>query len=374
MGKQMSKRNAEQKDMDYCLRDPYNDSVINNDNHNHLKGNHIMKKIWPVILFMTLLLAGCGSGTSEEVKPSQQAGAGEAAATDSAGNGGNETQGGSSEQEGETFVYQSESGPVQVPVNPQRVVVLTRFLTGNVMLLGVPLVGVDEMSKDNPNFAEQLKDVETVSDENLEKILALDPDLIIGLDGSNNLDKLKEIAPTVMYTYGKLDYLQQHIEIGKLLNKEEEARAWTEDFTARTKEAGQEIRAVTGENATVSVIETFGRQLYVYGYNFGRGTELLYGDLGLKLPDKAAEATKADGYMALSTEVLPEYMGDYIVFSKDEREDNSFQDTMVYKSVEAVKNNRVFIADAKTFYFNDPLSLEFQLQFFIDHFLGAGVP
>jgi iron complex transport system substrate-binding protein len=374
MGKQMSKRNAEQKDMDYCLRDPYNDSVINNDNHNHLKGNHIMKKIWPVILFMTLLLAGCGSGTSEEVKPSQQAGAGEAAATDSAGNGGNETQGGSSEQEGETFVYQSESGPVQVPVNPQRVVVLTRFLTGNVMLLGVPLVGVDEMSKDNPNFAEQLKDVETVSDENLEKILALDPDLIIGLDGSNNLDKLKEIAPTVMYTYGKLDYLQQHIEIGKLLNKEEEARAWTEDFTARTKEAGQEIRAVTVENATVSVIETFGRQLYVYGYNFGRGTELLYGDLGLKLPDKAAEATKADGYMALSTEVLPEYMGDYIVFSKDEREDNSFQDTMVYKSVEAVKNNRVFIADAKTFYFNDPLSLEFQLQFFIDHFLGAGVP
>jgi iron complex transport system substrate-binding protein len=374
MGKQMSKRNAEQKDMDYCLRDPYNDSVINNDNHNHLKGINIMKKIWPVILFMTLLLAACGSGTSEEVKPSQQAGSGEAAANDSTGNGGNEAQGGGSGQEGEKFVYQSESGPVQVPVNPQRVVVLTRFLTGNVMLLDVPLVGVDEMSKDNPNFAEQLKDVETVSDENLEKILALDPDLIIGLDGSNNLDKLKEIAPTVMYTYGKLDYLQQHIEIGKLLNKEEEARAWTEDFTARTKEAGQKIRAVTGENATVSVIETFGRQLYVYGYNFGRGTELLYGDLGLKLPEKAAEATKADGYMALSTEVLPEYMGDYIVFSKDEREDNSFQDTMVYKSVEAVKNNRVFIADAKTFYFNDPLSLEFQLQFFIDHFLGAGSP
>lgn len=370
----MSKYNTEQKDMDYCLGDPYNDSGINNDNHNHLKGNHIMKKIWPVILFMTLLLAACGSGSSEEVKPSQPAGAGEAAATDSTGNGGNEAQGGGSGQEGETFVYQSESGPVQVPVNPQRVVVLTRFLTGNVMLLGVPLVGVDEMSKDNPNFAEQLKDVETVSDENLEKILALDPDLIIGLDGSNNLDKLKEIAPTVMYTYGKLDYLQQHIEIGKLLNKEEEARAWTEDFTARTKEAGQKIRAVTGENATVSVIETFGRQLYVYGYNFGRGTELLYGDLGLKLPEKAAEATKADGYMALSTEVLPEYMGDYIVFSKDEREDNSFQDTMVYKSVEAVKNNRVFIADAKTFYFNDPLSLEFQLQFFIDHFLGAGAP
>ena len=70
-----------------------------------------------------------------------------------------------------------------------------------------------------------LKDVPVVSEENLEKIIELNPDLIIGISSMKNQDKLKEIAPTVTYTYGKLGYLEQFIEIGKLLNKEEEAVA-----------------------------------------------------------------------------------------------------------------------------------------------------
>ncbi len=48
------------------------------------------------------------------------------------------------------------------------------------MALDVNLVGVDSWSKMNPNFKE-LKDVEEVTDEDLEKIIELDPDLIIGL-------------------------------------------------------------------------------------------------------------------------------------------------------------------------------------------------
>lgn len=108
----------------------------------------------------------------------------------------------------------------------------------------------------------------------------------------------------------------------------------------------------------------------MYGYNFGRGTELLYGDLKLGMPEKVKEGTKTDGYFAVSTEVLNDFMGDYVIFSKDADEDNSFQDTAVYKSVPAVVNNRVYEVDAKSFYFNDPLSLEYQLEFFLQSFLG----
>ena len=38
--------------------------------------------------------------------------------------------------------------------------------------------------------------------------------------------------------------------------------------------AGKEIKAKIGEDATVSVIENFNKQLYVYGDNWGRGTEI----------------------------------------------------------------------------------------------------
>lgn len=259
---------------------------------------------------------------------------------------------------------------MEVPSNPQRVVVLTRLLTGNVMALGVPLVGVDEMSKTNPNFAEKLRDAEAVTDESLEKIIELEPDLIIGETGIKNVDKLKQIAPTVTYTYGKVDYLTQQLEVGKLLNKEKEAQAWVDDFQVRTKKAGEEIKAKIGADATVSVIETFNKQLYVYGDNFGRGTEILYQAFGLKMPEKVLEATKTDGYFAVSQEVLKDYFGDYVIFSKDADEDNSFQNTETYKNIPAVQNNHVYEANAKAFYFNDPLSMEYQLEFFIKSFLG----
>lgn len=88
------------------------------------------------------------------------------------------------------------------------------------------------------------------------------------------------------------------------------------------------------------------------------------------MPDTVKEGTKTDGYVALSTEVLKDYLGDYVIFSKNADEDNSFQDTEIYKSIPAVKNNHVYEADAKAFYFNDPLSLEYQLEFFEKNFLG----
>lgn len=316
-----------------------------------------MKKFFiPLVLLLILLLSACSGNQTNNANSSSSEPA-LAAPSGTASKSG-------------TFTYQSENGPVEVPKNPQRVVVLTRFLTGNVMALGVPLVGVDDMSKTNPRFEERLKDVEAVTDESIEKIIELEPDLIIGLSNIKNVEKFKQIAPTVTYTYGKVDYLTQQLEIGKLLNKEKEAQAWIDDFKARVKKDGEEIKAKIGTDTTVSVIETFNKQLYVYGNNFGRGTEILYQEIGLPMPEKVRKATQKDGYFALSPEVLKDYLGDYVIFSKNADEDNSFQNTETYKNIPAVKNKRVFEVNAKTFYFNDPLSLDYQLEFFVQSFLG----
>ncbi|MGG5740443.1 iron-hydroxamate ABC transporter substrate-binding protein [Bacillus cereus group sp. IBL03679] len=269
----------------------------------------------------------------------------------------------------ETITYQSENGKVEVPANPQRVVVLSSF-AGNVMSLGVNLVGVDSWSKQNPRFDSKLKNLAEVSDENVEKIAELNPDLIIGLSNIKNVDKLKKIAPTVTYTYGKVDYLTQHLEIGKLLNKEKEAKTWVDDFKKRAQTAGKDIKAKIGEDATVSVVENFNKQLYVYGENWGRGTEILYQEMKLKMPEKVKEKALKEGYYALSTEVLPEFAGDYLIVSKNKDTDNSFQETESYKNIPAVKNNRVYEANMMEFYFNDPLTLDFQLDFFKKSFLG----
>jgi len=304
------------------------------------------KRIIPfLVIVVVLMLSACTSGNEN-------------------------TSGGSKkDQKNDTITYQSENGPVQVPAHPKRVVVLASY-AGNVMSLGVNLVGVDSWSKMNPNFKDKLKGVEEVSEDNLEKIIALKPDLIIGLSTTKNLDKLKKIAPTVTFTYGKVDYLTQHIEIGKLLNKEKEATDWVNDFKKRVDETGKQIKEKIGENATVSVIENFDKQLYVFGNNWGRGTEILYQQMGLKMPKKVEETALKPGYYAISPEVLPEFAGDYIIFSKNSDGDTSFQETNTYKNIPAVKNKHVFEVNAKAFYFNDPITLDYQLKYFQNAFLG----
>ena len=307
-----------------------------------------MKKllILSIALLIMLALAACGS--TEET-------------TEETGAEGNETAEG-------TIEYESENGTVEVPADPQRVVALA--YGGNVMVLDVPLVGIDAWAIDNPNYQDHLEGVEEVSEENLEKIIELDPDLIIGYSTIQNIDKLEQIAPTVTFTYGQVDYLTQHVEIGKLLNKEQEAQTWVDDFKERAQAAGEEVKAEIGEDATVSVIENFDKQLYVFGDNWGRGTEILYQEMGLKMPEKVEEMALNDGFYALSQEVLPEYMGDYVIFSKDSEQDNSFQETDLYKNTPAVQNGQVFEEDAKKLYFNDPISLDYQLAFFQEKFLG----
>jgi iron complex transport system substrate-binding protein len=306
-----------------------------------------MKKLLlPFILLLVLIISACGTDTSK-----------------------NEDKAAPEEKKSGTITYESENGPIEVPADPQRVILLSGF-TGNVIDLGVNVVGVDVWSKNNPTFEKELKDVAEVSDEDLEKIIELEPDLIIGLSNIKNVEKLSEIAPTVTYTWGKVDYLTQHVEIGKLLNKEKEAQAWVDNFKKEAEAAGEEIRAKIGEDATVSVMESFGKDLYVFGSNWARGTEILYQAMKMNMPEKVKEVAEGAGYFALSAEVIPEYAGDYVILSKYADADTSFQETETYKNIPAVKNNRVFEMNGQGASFSDPVTLEKQLEFIKKSFLG----
>ncbi|MGE7024266.1 iron-hydroxamate ABC transporter substrate-binding protein [Solibacillus cecembensis] len=303
-----------------------------------------MKKwLLPMFMMVVLVLAACGNSEKSEEKTGKEPSA-------------------------ETITYQSETGPIEVPVNPQRVVVLSSYV-GDLMKLGVNMVGVDSWSANNSNFAEGIKNAEIVANTDIEKILELNPDLIIGLNNIENADKLAEIAPTVLFTYGKNDYLQQHIEIGKVVNKEAEATAWVKDFKVRAADLGTKIKAKIGEDATVTVVENYEKQFYLFGDNWGRGTEILYQEMGLKMPEKVTEVALEPGYFAISQEVLGEYTGDYIILSLSKEQDSAFLNADWYNEIEAVKNGQLFEVDSKEFYFNDAMTLDYQLDFFEEKFL-----
>lgn len=269
-----------------------------------------------------------------------------------------------------TFIYQSENGPMELPTNPVRIISLNMGNSGDFIALGGNLIGVEKWTKDNPTFRELTKDLQVVSDEDLEGIIALKPDLIITASTDKNIEKLKQIAPTVTFSYGKLDYLSRIIEAGKILNREIEAEKWVENYKAETKKLGEEIRAKYGESITVTIMESQSRQLYLFGDNFGRGGELLYREMGIKMPENVEKNTNGTGFYAISSEILPEYVGDFLIYSKTEGVSNSFEETTLYKNMEAVKNGRVIFGDVRGFFFNDPVTLENQLKFFRESFIG----
>ena len=169
----------------------------------------------------------------------------------------------SEDSSSETVTYESESGPVEIPKNPKRIAALT--YGPNVLSLDGDLVGVDQWSKANPLFTEDLADVTQITEEDPESVLAVEPDLIIAGTNMQNLEELEKIAPTVVFTWGELDYLEQQIEIGKILGKEDEAREWAEDFESRASQIGKEIKEKHGEDVTVTMFETNGTNFYIFG-------------------------------------------------------------------------------------------------------------
>lgn len=269
-------------------------------------------------------------------------------------------------EENETITYESETGPIEVPANPKRIVALSNG--PNVHALDGHLVGVDEWTKINPLFTEELEDIAVVSENEPESVLAQEPDLIIAGAHMENLDELQKIAPTVIYTWGKLDYLEQQLEIGKLLNKEAEAQQWMDDFSKRAQEVGDNIKEEHGEDVSATVFETDSKDFYVFGDNWARGTEIIYQAMNLNMPKKVEESALQDGYNALSLEVLGEYAGDFVIISRNEG-DNEFMDSDIWKAIPAVQNNQVIEIDTKASTYSDPITLEYLLDIFEKGFL-----
>lgn len=304
-----------------------------------------------LLLMMVVIISACGNNAT---KSNQSAG---------------ETNPSVSEEKSEdTVTYQSENGPVKVPAQPTRIVALSS--APNVLSLNGTVVGVDQWTAGSPLFSDKLKDVAIVSADDPEGVAAQNPDLIIVGAESKNIDQLQKIAPTVVYTWGKLNYLDQQVEIGKLLNKEAEAKQWVEDFSKKAAEVGNKIKAKYGDKMTVSVIEISGKDVYVMGDHWARGTEILFQAMKLNMPEKAKEETMKQGYNTLSLEVLPQYIGDFVVVSRDVATDNEIMKSTIWSKIPAVQNKHVIEIDTKASSYSDPTTLEYLLNIFEKGFLG----
>lgn len=314
-----------------------------------------------MIMMIVVVAAACGKAPAPETKPSasvQPSSSAQASAKPA-------------DNANETISYTAENGVVKLKKNPQRVVVLESWYVGFFLAIGIKPVAVTQGAFDNPFFKGKLDGVENLGDgKSVEKILELNPDLIIAFDGNENLEKIQSIAPTVAVKYGKLNYKDQIVEFGKMTGKEDKAKEWVANWNKKIADYKPKVEAAVGSK-TVSILNPYAKGLYVFGHNYGRGGEIIYDEFKLKAPPEAQKAAidSKTGWASISLEKLPEYAGDFIFtspWSGDTADPDTVYGSTIWKSLPAVKENRVFQVDPKAFTFNDPISLEAELGFIME--------
>ncbi|WNS45567.1 AraC family transcriptional regulator [Paenibacillus sp. MMS20-IR301] len=268
----------------------------------------------------------------------------------------------------ELVTYSAVNGDVQIPKNPQRIVMVAGAFTGHLLALGLKPVGTGDESF-NSYTEGKLDDVVNIgNDVPYEQIIGLQPDLIVVWNDPETIEKLSKIAPTVAVEYG-IPLREQLTDFGKMTGREEQAKAWIAEWDAKIAKYKPLVEQAVGDR-TVSIFDSgSAKEFYAYG-SFGRGGDIIYGEFGLKAPPiiQKEAIDSGQGWTKLSLELLPQYAGDYIFISGwtgDENAASIFEGSL-WDNLPAVKNNHVYRENSRGFVFSDPVSLEAQLQFVVD--------
>jgi iron complex transport system substrate-binding protein len=342
---------------------PYNkekqvsNSKLEKGEENMILKNIRNKALRSTAIFSMLLLCACQSnavGTANEV------------ATESLKE--ENTDSSSVANKKESRVIHMEYGDVEVPANPQRVVVT--FFQGDLLALGIKPIGTS--FNDDAVFEEALSDVAIIDAFGLnpEEIMALDPDLIIW-NNPTAYEDLSKIAPTIaMNFYNGLTYEERLTFFGEIFGLEEKAAQLIEEFEEKVTTAKEKLKQNALLDKNVILLENQQQGvLRAFGDNYGRGGEIIYQHLGLPAQERIQKEVidKEDvSYIDIGYEMLNQYVGDYI-FSNEAID--ALADTPIWTSLPAVKEGRLIKASAGMFWFSDITSMNAQLDFIVDSLL-----
>lgn len=257
----------------------------------------------------------------------------------------------------DSYVIKHAMGETTIKGTPKRVVVLTNEGAEALLSVGVTPVGSTKPRAGDewyPHLAKELKDTKVVGTErdvNLEAIMKLKPDLIIGnkMRHEKVYEQLKEIAPTVYAETLRGDWKENFTLYTKAVNKEKEGNKALDDYKKRIE--GLKEKLGDKVDSKVSIIRFVPGDVRIYQKNSFSGVVL--NDIGFKRPplqDKDDFAIKG-----VTKEQIPDMDGDYLFyFTSDKDTDKTNEGNTIakewtedplFKQLQASKNEKVFEVD-----------------------------
>ena len=261
-------------------------------------------------------------------------------------------------------------GDIEVPAKPERVV--ANWYVGDVITLGLNLVGYNAWEQETMPFYNKLKATTKIEKWEPEEVMALEPDLIITYDEAD-FDKFSKIAPVLVIpqSQSSIDRIKF---IGETTGRTTEAEEAIKKFEEKLDAAKKILKGDAFAGKTFSIMEDWGPSGEWSGISYetgSRGGTLVYEYLGLKYPDKLKELIQksGEGRGIISYEVAHEYFGDYILWFKQEGKESEYAKTDIWKSIPAVASGRVVEIPGNylgLFYYSDITSLTEQLDYMVN--------
>ncbi|GAB4384527.1 MAG: iron-siderophore ABC transporter substrate-binding protein [Elainellaceae cyanobacterium] len=262
-------------------------------------------------------------------------------------------------------MVQHALGETCVPNQPQRVVALSVPTLGDALALNVkPIASIVYFDDAPPYLAKYLESIEILGKEeqpNIERILALKPDLIIGIQYSMEAvyNQLSQIAPTVADDWDGYPSWRNHFDfVAEVLGKTEEAKQVWANYYQRI----DALKAALGDRVQdleISFVHICCGTIDIDLKNSFNGSILA--DVGLRRPPAQAVPI-AGGITLLSEERLMDIDGDILFVATDGEESTqklaALKQNPLWKKLRAVQHNRVYPVNYPTWRGGNPLAAD----------------
>ncbi|PLR86340.1 ferrichrome ABC transporter substrate-binding protein [Bacillus canaveralius] len=240
------------------------------------------------------------------------------------------------------------TGEVTIPADPERII--APYLEDSLLALGITPAAQWSIGDTVLDYLQpQLKGVPKVSyDLPLEQAISHDPDLIVFSSPSaiqnGQREEYLKIAPTfVLKEEVNADWRQQLLQMGKIVDKEDDAEKTLAQYDEKAAEAKAKIKDAIGDE-TAAIIWVMGEQFYLFENNRYSAT-VLYNDLGIQQPSFVESLPEAGvQWDPISLEKLAELDADHIFLVSKENEPGLeiLANSSIWQGLPAVTQNHVY--------------------------------
>lgn len=261
----------------------------------------------------------------------------------------------------ETIKVTDRKGEVEVPKDPERVIVLDYSSLDTMEFLGEEAIAVPKSNL--PEYLseyndEKYEDLGSVKKFDIEKINELNPELIIIEARQEEFyDELSKIAPTILLGRDGNDHiksLEYNVKVlGDIFGESQKAQEKVEQINARILEISDSVKNMNA-NALVTMLDNGEISGFGKDSRFG----MIYNELGFKeIDENLGESSHGN---SINSEYIlnknPQYLFviDKAAVSASSDSNKDVIENDLIKKTEAFKNGKIVYLDTKAWYVGGP--------------------